>query len=129
MNMNPSGIHRPTYTAYPYLTQPEFSEVCHHLDRRYCQATLGPLRRQWRLQVHTALGMSFEPGQRGYTTFVQITRPLDDGTAADSLATKFGDVHLGDEQDDAMDLTADDVMMKMEDSDKVSTAMLTAPVQ
>ncbi|KAI0172343.1 hypothetical protein GGR52DRAFT_465457 [Hypoxylon sp. FL1284] len=90
--------HRSTYQSFPYLTKSEFTEVCHHLDRRYCRATLGPLRRQWRLHVHTALGMPFEDGP-GRTTFLQITRPLDDGNATEEdLAEKMGGVSLHENQ-------------------------------
>ncbi|KAI2776954.1 hypothetical protein F4815DRAFT_483012 [Daldinia loculata] len=114
--MDSSNCHRSSYKCYPYLTKAEFSEVCHYLDRRYRRATLGPLRKEWRLHVHTALELSFEPGS-GRTTFLQVTRPLDNRTAADDeLAAKMGGVSLGEDQD--MQLDADEMMVKMEDSDK-----------
>ncbi|OTA51943.1 hypothetical protein K449DRAFT_392138 [Hypoxylon sp. EC38] len=115
--MDQSNINRLTYKCYPHLTKEEFAEVCHYLDRRYSRATLGPLRKQWRLHVHTALELSFENGP-GHTTFLQITRPLDDGTITVSdLAAKMGDVSLAD-QESSIELTADDVMVEVEDSDK-----------
>ncbi|KAI4869307.1 hypothetical protein F4820DRAFT_28535 [Hypoxylon rubiginosum] len=113
--MNISKDHRSTYQCYPYLTKGEFTEVCHYLDRRYCQATLGPLRRQWRLHVHTALELSFDAGP-GYTTFLQITRPLDDGTATDhDIAEKMGGISLSEDQ---LQVEGDHVMVEMEESDK-----------
>ncbi|KAI1094782.1 hypothetical protein F5B19DRAFT_443411 [Rostrohypoxylon terebratum] len=120
IDMDKPSTHRSTYKCYPYLTKEEFAEVCHHLDRRYCQATLGPLRRQWRLHVHTALELSFDAGPNR-TTFLQITKPLDDGTLAeDDLAAQFGDVSLAEDQDrdSSMQVAADSVMAEMEDSDK-----------
>jgi len=66
----------------PLLSGEEFAEVCHHLDRRYYQATLGPVRRQWKLRACNALNTSFALGPE-YGTYVQIVRPLaaelDDG--------------------------------------------------
>ncbi|KAI8956789.1 hypothetical protein F5Y11DRAFT_132989 [Daldinia sp. FL1419] len=107
--------HRSCYKSYPYLTKSEFAEVCHYLDRRYRRATLGPLRKQWRLHIHTALELSFEPGQ-GRTTFLQVTRALDGGVFTDELVAKMEGVSLGEDQDIQLD-TDDDKMMKMEDSD------------
>ncbi|KAK2072868.1 hypothetical protein P8C59_007197 [Phyllachora maydis] len=40
---------------YPFLTGDEFAEACHHLERRYCQATLGPVRKRWKLRSCRAL--------------------------------------------------------------------------
>ncbi|OTB01504.1 hypothetical protein M426DRAFT_214655 [Hypoxylon sp. CI-4A] len=109
--MSNSTIHRSTYTSYPYLTKEEFAEACHYLDRRYSRATLGPVRKRWRLHVHTALELSFED-RSGYTTFLQITRPLDDGKADDNdLAAKMGDVSLTEDNE------VDHVMTEMEDAD------------
>ncbi|KAI1758912.1 hypothetical protein GGR53DRAFT_192716 [Hypoxylon sp. FL1150] len=113
--MSASNGHRSTYQCYPYLTKSEFTEVCHYLDRRYCRATLGPIRRQWRLHVHTALELSFNAGS-GHTTFLQITRPLDDGAATVfDLADRMDGVSLGDNQ---IQIEAEDTMMQMEESDK-----------
>ncbi|OTA86241.1 hypothetical protein M434DRAFT_15904 [Hypoxylon sp. CO27-5] len=67
--------------------------------------------------IRRTLELSFENGP-GHTTFLQITRPLDDGTIAVSdLAAKMGEVSLID-QESSMELTADDVMVEAEDSDK-----------
>ncbi|XDG10469.1 hypothetical protein ABKA04_010084 [Annulohypoxylon sp. FPYF3050] len=94
------GTHRSTYKCYPYLTKEEFAE--------------------WRLHVHTALELSFDAGP-DRTTFLQITKPLDDGTLAeDDLAAKLGDVSLVEDQDQdsSMQVAADSVMSEMENSDK-----------
>ncbi|KAI2463674.1 hypothetical protein F4781DRAFT_437208 [Annulohypoxylon bovei var. microspora] len=117
MDMDRPSTRRSTYKSYPYLTKKEFAEVCNHLDRRYCQATLGPLRRQWRLHVHTALELSFDAGP-DRTTYLQITRPLVDGTVAEEdLVAKLGDVSLSEDQESSMQLAADDAMAEMENSD------------
>ncbi|KAK3341718.1 hypothetical protein B0T25DRAFT_350971 [Lasiosphaeria hispida] len=76
------------FKNYPNLTSEEFAEVCHYLDRRYCQATLGPVRRQWKLRVCTAFNTSFGLGSE-YNTYLQIVRPLenelDDGDLSSCL--------------------------------------------
>lgn len=61
---------------YPFLKPDEFAEACHHLDSQYCHATLGPLRKRWKLRVCTALDMTFSV-DGGYTTYIQIIRPLE----------------------------------------------------
>jgi ubiquitin-like-conjugating enzyme ATG10 len=107
------------FNNYPFLTGEEFAEVCHHLDRRYCQARLGPLRRQWRLRVCTALNMSFSLGSE-YNTYLQIVRPLegelDDGDLSSCLESfSFG----GRSGDDEMEIEADKDMMIAEEADEV----------
>lgn len=76
------------FEKYPFLTAEEFAEVCHHLDRRYCQATLGPVRRQWKLRVNTALLMAFTPLAE-FSTYVQIIRPLDSELDDDGLSAQL----------------------------------------
>ncbi|KAJ4388391.1 hypothetical protein N0V85_007604 [Neurospora sp. IMI 360204] len=72
---------------YPHLTPSEFAEAAHHLDRRYSQATLGPLRRQWKLRVRSALNTHFvSPSDPEYSTFIQITRPLEVNLDDDGLS-------------------------------------------
>ncbi|KAH8676382.1 hypothetical protein BX600DRAFT_202670 [Xylariales sp. PMI_506] len=82
--------HRSTYNNYPHLTNEEFAEACHHLDSKYCQATLGELRKQWKLRVQRSLDLSFGADSE-YTTFVQITRPLED--TADDLNSLWSSLH------------------------------------
>ncbi|KAI1079416.1 hypothetical protein F5B20DRAFT_163394 [Whalleya microplaca] len=111
--MSQSGVHRSTYQSYPHLNKEEFAEVCHYLDRKYCQATLGPLRKQWRLSVHTALDMSFD-AESEYTIFLQITRPLEDKAAAEQdLASMMGDFGISEDT-----TGTDEMMIEMEESDK-----------
>ncbi|RYP38124.1 hypothetical protein DL767_002641 [Monosporascus sp. MG133] len=113
--------NRSSYQQYPYLTGDEFAEACHLLDRRYYRATLGPLRKQWRLTVHTALDVSF-PAYSDLVTFLQITRPLEADSPTDNeLASQMGAFRLGgDSEGDADDaLTeADEMMVETEDLDK-----------
>ncbi|EXV02803.1 hypothetical protein X797_003925 [Metarhizium robertsii] len=61
---------------YPFINPEEFAEACHHLDSQYCRATLGPLRKRWKLKVCTALDLAFST-ELGYTTYIQIVRPLE----------------------------------------------------
>jgi ubiquitin-like-conjugating enzyme ATG10 len=113
--MSASHRNRDTYQCYPYLTQEEFTEVCHHLDNKYCQATLGPIRKQWRLRVHTALDMSFA-ADSDYTTFLQITRPLDDTASLDDLESFLNNFSMN-EVDGGSRGTAD--TMEIDESDQV----------
>ncbi|TWU74571.1 hypothetical protein ED733_006396 [Metarhizium rileyi] len=64
------------FENYPLLKPHEFQEACHHLDSQYCHATLGPLRKRWKLKVCTALDVEFST-DGGYTTYIQIVRPLE----------------------------------------------------
>lgn len=61
---------------YPFINPEEFAEACHLLDSQYCRATLGPLRKRWKLKVCTALDLAFST-EGGYTTYIQIVRPLE----------------------------------------------------
>lgn len=107
------------FKSYPFLTAEEFGEVCHHLDRKYCQAFLGPLRQQWRLNVLTALDTSFAFGE-DYKTYLQIVRPLtrelelDDGGLSDQL----GGFSLENQQAENW-LAGDQGMIDLEDADEV----------
>lgn len=72
---------------YPHLSPSEFAEAAHHLDRLYSRATLGPLRRQWKLRVRSALNTHFvSPSDPEYSTFIQITRPLEVDLDNDGLS-------------------------------------------
>ncbi|KAI1130412.1 hypothetical protein F5Y10DRAFT_118460 [Nemania abortiva] len=85
--------NRSTYRCYPFLTDEEFAEVCHYLDAKYCQATLGPLRKEWRLNVHTALDTS-AASLADSVTYLQITKPLEKNEADDQLASRLNKVAL-----------------------------------
>lgn len=107
------------FKNYPFLTGEEFAEVCHHLDRRYCQAKLGPLRRQWRLKVCTALNTSFTLGPE-YVTYLQISRPLDGELDDGDLSVCLDGFSFGDRsKDDAMDIEAEREMIAAEEADDV----------
>ncbi|KAK0618393.1 hypothetical protein B0T17DRAFT_336962 [Bombardia bombarda] len=108
------------FEDYPFLTGAEFTEVCHNLDRRYCQATLGPVRRQWRLRTCSSLNTSFTPGSE-YSTYIQIVRPLD-GDLDDGDLSSYLDNFSFDttRKDDGtlMDLGADADMIDAEEADE-----------
>jgi ubiquitin-like-conjugating enzyme ATG10 len=113
------------FRAYPFLTPEEFAEVCHRLDRRYCQATLGPVRRQWKLRVCMALNTSaaFTLGPE-YSTYLQIIRPLegepDDGDLSACLhGFSFGDSAGSGSVGVGMEEEADREMMEAEEADQV----------
>lgn len=107
------------FDNYPFLTPDEFAEACHQLDRKYIQAELGPLRRQWKLRVNTALIMAFTPAAE-YSTYLQIIRPLeldlDDGDLSAALDKLSFDVTHGTE---TASLDADEQMLEAEDQDEV----------
>lgn len=124
------------FRSYPLLTPEEFHEVCHHLDRRYCHATLGPARRRWKLRVCTALNTSgpaaaaFALGPE-YSTYLQIVRPLegelDDGDLSACLDNfSFGD---GGGVDGEVEMEVDGggerdrEMMEAEEADRVCTSI------
>lgn len=116
--MGPSAKQSWEFHDYPYLYGEEFAEVCHHLDRQYCRATLGPVRRQWRLRVCTSLSTAFSLDAE-YTTYIQIVRPLD-GELDDDLAAQLDSISLGPGGDIQMEPTEpDSEMLEAEDADKV----------
>ncbi|EQL00630.1 Autophagy-related protein 10 [Ophiocordyceps sinensis CO18] len=104
---------------FPYLDRQEFSEACHHLDRQYCHATLGPLRRRWRLRLCNALDTVFSV-DGGYTTYIQVTRPLEPRGGHDSLSLDMGRISIsGQGHQDAM-VEADQDMMDAEELDSAA---------
>jgi ubiquitin-like-conjugating enzyme ATG10 len=116
------------FQNYPFLTAEEFAEVCHQLDRKYVQAELGPLRRQWKLRVNTALIMAFTAAAE-YSTYIQIVRPLeldlDDGNLSAALdKLSFGASH-GTE---GASIDADQQMREAEDQDEVSSRAVSHSV-
>jgi ubiquitin-like-conjugating enzyme ATG10 len=120
--------HRAVYASYPYLTQDEFAETCHYLDRKYCRALLGPIRKKWRLYVHSALDLGQDPSSgSNFITYLQITRPLDDSLVVDDLASQMDNFSLGSDEPDDSVMAADHVMMEMEGSDKVRLCSSARP--
>lgn len=114
------------YQCYPFLTSEEFAEVCHYLDAKYCQATLGPLRRKWRLTLHIALDTS-ATSHAHPVTFLQITKPLEHNETDDQLASRLSSVALDEspaitrrsKRLAMRQPTADSEMMEAEEADKV----------
>jgi ubiquitin-like-conjugating enzyme ATG10 len=120
------------FENYPFLTSEEFAEACHHLDRRYCQATLGPVRRQWKLRLCWALNTtSLNPGAE-YDTYLQIIRPLDgeldDGDLSAVLEgfsfDQIGKTARHDVEPDVME--EDEAMREAEDADEVGTCLASS---
>lgn len=105
------------FNNYPQLNAEEFGEICHQLDRRYSQATLGPVRRRWKLRVCRALDISLTASAE-YTTFVQIIRPLD-GELDDGDLSACLDNFSFAEADNQMTSTEDHEMLEAEESDSV----------
>lgn len=123
LNLNPnmasSYKKSSEFKNYPFLTPEEFAEACHQLDRKYIQAELGPLRRQWKLRVNTALIMAFTPAAE-YSTYIQIIRPLevdlDDGNLSAALdKLSFDATH----DTETASMEADEQMLEAEAHDKV----------
>lgn len=112
------------FCQYPQLTPEEFSEVCHHLDRRYCQATLGPLRRRWRLKICTVLNTMFSL-DGGYVTFIQIIRPLEAGPSQDELSLGLENFSFSERDRDMETINQRDRQMEeAEEADEVWTGYL-----
>ena len=105
------------FSNYPHLDADEFAEVCHHIDRRYTQATLGPVRRRWKLRVCRALDVFFSTSAE-YTTYVQIIRPLDGELDDGDLSSCLDNFSFGDE-DNEMTGTQDLEMAEAEQADSV----------
>ncbi|PNY23601.1 Uncharacterized protein TCAP_06457 [Tolypocladium capitatum] len=101
---------------FPFLNREEFSAACHHLDRHYCRAALGPLRRHWRLRVCAALDTTFCV-DGGYATYVQITRPLEPTLDHDDLSLDMGNFSISEQDRDEENVVADDAMVDAEESD------------
>lgn len=100
------------FKHYPYLDKDEFSEVCHFMDRNYRQATLGPVRRRWKLRVNTALATAFGDGDS--STYLQIIRPLEASLDHGNLSSEIEKFSLGNSTVDE-----DQDMLESEDADEV----------
>lgn len=105
---------------FPYLNSEEFTGACHHLDRQYCQAILGPLRRRWKLRVRTALDLT-GLSDTGNTTYIQIVRPLEVPAQNDDLSLALNDFSFGEDQTTVLHNEVDQDMIEMEESDEVCT--------
>ncbi|OAA73685.1 hypothetical protein ISF_00586 [Cordyceps fumosorosea ARSEF 2679] len=101
---------------YPNLSQAEFEEACHLLETRYRRATLGPLRKKWKLNVRRALDLSFSSDNDGYSTYIEIIRPLE-GEA--ELPFDLGGFSISGTAPENLTNAQDAEMMETEESDKV----------
>lgn len=123
-----SAVHKngADFKDYPYLDPEEFVEVCHEFDRRYSRATLGPVRRQWKLRICRALDLTLLSSVE-YTTYVQIVRPLE-GELDDGDLSKFLDGFSFDGASKEMAGTEDHEMMEAEGSDSVQLLFIYIPL-
>ncbi|KAK7422600.1 E2-like conjugating enzyme atg10 [Neonectria magnoliae] len=104
---------------YPSLSPEEFTEACHHLERQYCRAALGPERARWKLRACTALNTDFS-FDGGYTTYVQIRRPLQTDLDHGDLSLGLGSFSFSEDARDDAALAADGDMMDAENSDEAA---------
>ncbi|KAK4186454.1 hypothetical protein QBC35DRAFT_554057 [Podospora australis] len=114
------------FKNYPFLTGEEFAEACHYLDRKYCQATLGPVRRKWKLRACTALNTSFSLGPE-YSTYIQIVRPLEGELGDGDLSSIFDTLSFGTQQPAPPYLEEDSNMMEAENADESALPKKPAP--
>lgn len=104
------------FRSYPYLTPEEFTEVCHHLERRYCQARLGVQRRRWMLDTFRAFNTADFTFGPEYGTYLVIRRPLDAVRDDEGLSSCMGAFSLGEETGGEDE---DGEMMEAEEADQV----------
>ncbi|KAH8889569.1 hypothetical protein GQ53DRAFT_783109 [Thozetella sp. PMI_491] len=115
------------FKNYPFLTPEEFTEVCHHLDSRYCRATLGPVRRQWRLRCCSTLNLASAFGPE-YNTYVQIIRPLDGELDDGDLSSFLDNLSFDTRDETAPASTKEDAdVMELEEADKAVIPKKPAP--
>lgn len=106
---------------YPFLSPEEYSEACHHLDRLYRVAQLGPLRGRWRLRLCTALDSPLAvDGQ--YTTYIQIIRPL---VSHREVELNFGRLSISNHPNDEQHFMGDGEMLDAEKLDEVRPLQYT----
>lgn len=117
MEMSSRSKRSAEFKNYPFLEANEFAETCHQLDRRYTQATLGPVRRRWKLRVCRALDISFSTSAE-YATYIQIIRPLDGELDDGDLSACLDNFSFGDNSADIAG-TEDQEMMEAEEADPV----------
>lgn len=112
------------FRNYPQLSAEEFGEVCHQLDRRYSQATLGPVRRRWKLRVCRALDTSLTASAE-YATFVQIIRPLDGELDDGDLSACLDTFSFAQGDDQMTDSDENHAMLEAEESDSVRSRKMS----
>jgi ubiquitin-like-conjugating enzyme ATG10 len=104
---------------FPSLNSEEFTEACHHLDRQYCQASLGPERAQWKLRLCNALCTDFSYGG-GFTTYIQIRRPLEFDLDHRDLSLDLDGFSFSDEKSHHVSIVEDKDMIDAEEADEVT---------
>ncbi|KAI0025591.1 hypothetical protein F4780DRAFT_721866 [Xylariomycetidae sp. FL0641] len=129
MAMDIARHHRSTYQNYPFLTNSEWTETCHYLEQRYCQAILGPLRRAWRLHLLTALGTSHQDSP---VTYIQITRSLEDKAVDEDLVSQIEGIGFQEPRRsrrlrDRPQQDTDQDMIDQEEADKNSVVQRQTP--
>ncbi len=99
------------YEQYPMLTQAEFELACHHLHNRYIQATLGPLRRSFRMNLtHNLLN------DYAYLTIIQpVKLPEDDISGL----LDFASLNTRDASSEAMNDEVMNMDVDAEENDEV----------
>ncbi|KAF6836869.1 autophagy-like protein 3 [Colletotrichum plurivorum] len=116
-----------SFKNFPSLSPEEFAEVCHHFDSQYRRATLGPLRRRWKLNVCTAFYSSFAAGPE-QTTYLQIIRPLEATLDCGDLSSVLDKFSFGDGNGERDDLGLDDAaMIDAEESDEAALSKPRVP--
>ncbi|KAL6886517.1 hypothetical protein HDV57DRAFT_391839 [Trichoderma longibrachiatum] len=100
---------------FPFLSPEEFSEICHHFDSQYCRATLGPMRKKWKLRVCTSLDLTYSTSS-GYTTYIQIIRPLEETVDPDDISLDLGGFSISDNADNRF-FQGDNDMVDAEEAD------------
>ncbi|KAF4455015.1 hypothetical protein F53441_2576 [Fusarium austroafricanum] len=103
---------------FPSLTPEEFSEACHHLDRQYCQASLGPQRARWKLRLCNALCTDFAYGG-GSATYIQIRRPLEFDLDHGDLSLDLDGFSFSDDKK-YVSISGDKDMLDAEEADKAA---------
>ncbi|KAF5021836.1 hypothetical protein F66182_6129 [Fusarium sp. NRRL 66182] len=109
---------------FPSLDPEEFSEACHHLDRQYCQASLGPERARWKLRVCNALCTDFAFGG-SFTTYIQIRRPLQLDLDHGDLSLDLDGFSFDDKSPD-VSTGADKDMIDAEEADEAALVIQRA---
>lgn len=102
---------------FPCLNKDEFAEACHYLESQYCRATLGHLRKRWKLRLCTALDLG--SGDGGNATYIQVIRPIEASTDTDHLLSSLRNVSLSDDPIEDVLIRGDDVMVRAEEADEV----------
>lgn len=103
---------------FPQLDHEEFTEACHYLDRQYCQAKLGSVRRQWKMSLCTSLDLTshFPSGQSSY---IQIIRPLETPNDDLNLLSTMEGFSFSEAGGEGEVIHTDDDMIEAEEADMV----------